>query len=413
MPDNEMTPRQRNPPRGSAAPCSAPTRSTGPSEQDELASTAGSSIPSAPAPAPRIAKYTEADLQRILKVCLEAKGPQEGPFPDLYFGKSHMECYQFCQQCEDYFDTAGAKDNNRTLFAASFLRGRIGFRWHQHKRRIESHAPLSWVDFKAFLRKNLGDSRAFVDTIWSSVLRDSQYQQEEVQDWAFHLEHLQALLIEFDADGAPKESDLIRIFRQGLKPSIKAQMEQRRKELDDWDKILEKAINAEAKANLQPPSMLREMDQRCQRGNRPVHTTGAKFQASASRDPRDEPPNKAQAYDDPSASSERTQTPAEPMSRYSSRHSLRSGSVETSDKKYRKEKKKQRRQEQARKISTPAASGSATSPAGGARNSGVRKNLSHITCFKCDKKGHYADKCPEPKDYQVHRPPLQRSRPVS
>lgn len=37
---------------------------------------------------------------------------------------------------------------------------------------------LPWTEFKAFLRKNLGDSRAFIDTIWSKVKRDSQYQQE-------------------------------------------------------------------------------------------------------------------------------------------------------------------------------------------------------------------------------------------
>lgn len=33
-----------------------------------------------------------------------------------------------------------------------------------------------------------------------------------------------------------------------------------------------------------------------------------------------------------------------------------------------------------------------------ARSNGVRKDLSHITYFKCDKKGYYVDKCPEPKE---------------
>lgn len=96
-----------------------------------------------------------------------------------------------------------------------------------------------------------------VDSIWSRVKQDSQYQQEGVQDWAFHLEHLQAILIEFDADGAPEKSDLIRSFREGPKPSIKAQMEQRGRELDSWDELVEKAINAEAKTSLQPSPILR------------------------------------------------------------------------------------------------------------------------------------------------------------
>ena len=122
----------------------------------------------APAPATAVAKYTEEDLETILKICMDAEGSQEeGPqqpplkarFHELYFGKFHMECYHFCRQSEDHFDTAGATGPNRTPFAASFLRGRISFRWQQHKRRQEGVAPLPWSEFKTFLRKNLGDSQ--------------------------------------------------------------------------------------------------------------------------------------------------------------------------------------------------------------------------------------------------------------
>ena len=123
-----------------------------------------------------------------------------------------MECYHFCQQCEDHFATAGATGFNRTPFAASFLRNRISFCWHQHKLQSQAVAPLPWVEFKAFLRKSLGDSRSFVDNIWSKIKRDSQYQQEEVQDWASHLEHLQSIFIKFGADRAPEESDLFQFF---------------------------------------------------------------------------------------------------------------------------------------------------------------------------------------------------------
>lgn len=87
-------------------------------------------------------------------------------------------------------------------------------------------APLPWDDFKAFLRKGLGESKAPVDLIWSRIKRDFQYQQEKVQDWAAHLDHLQSILLEFLADGAPPEAVPIRYFREGLKPSIKAYMEQ-------------------------------------------------------------------------------------------------------------------------------------------------------------------------------------------
>ena len=53
-----------------------------------------------------MAKYTEEDLQQILKAVLEAQVPAfdepreklwKARTHDLYYGKSHMECYNFCQ----------------------------------------------------------------------------------------------------------------------------------------------------------------------------------------------------------------------------------------------------------------------------------------------------------------------------
>ena len=52
-------------------------------------------------------KYSKADLMRILKIFLETKGqepkakvPHEQllkvKVPDVYFGKSHINCYHFC-----------------------------------------------------------------------------------------------------------------------------------------------------------------------------------------------------------------------------------------------------------------------------------------------------------------------------
>ena len=105
--------------------------------------------------------------------------PRERPLkartPETYFGKSHMDCYHFCQQCEDYFETSGATGINRTPFAATFLRGAISLRWAQHKRRHKRATPITWSEFKVFLRKDLGSSQAFIDSIWSKFRRDSQY----------------------------------------------------------------------------------------------------------------------------------------------------------------------------------------------------------------------------------------------
>ena len=66
---------------------------------------------------------------------------------------------------EDHFDTAGATGPNSTTFAASFLCKKINFCWHQHSRQVTGVASLSWVEFKDFLRKILGEFPALVDTI--------------------------------------------------------------------------------------------------------------------------------------------------------------------------------------------------------------------------------------------------------
>ena len=112
----------------------------------------------------------------------------------------------------------------------------------------------------------------------------------------------------------------------------------------------------------------------------------SKSQASSTRDSREEPSDKAQSQDLNSSHASHSSQP----------HSSQSENVgETSDKKARKEKKKQRRleDERARKDSTLATGITASN----VPNGGTRKDLSYITCFNCDKKGHYVTKCPEPR----------------
>ena len=146
--------------------CHSPCRNLFPTSKDELASpapTKGSDtytltlaishaltsvlapapalpLGSAPVDANRMVKYSEADLQRILRTVLEARPPALAPAPQplafpnsprkrplkarfskLYCNKTHMECYNFIQQCKDHFATAKAKRPNCIPFAATFL----------------------------------------------------------------------------------------------------------------------------------------------------------------------------------------------------------------------------------------------------------------------------------------------------
>ena len=94
-----------------------------------------------------VPKYSKDNLQRIFKAVLEAWVSAPAPalasapvvsempreklkarFLDVYCEKSHMDCYNFCQQYEDYFAIAGATRLTQISFTASFLWDRISFR---------------------------------------------------------------------------------------------------------------------------------------------------------------------------------------------------------------------------------------------------------------------------------------------
>ena len=91
-------------------------------------------------------------------------------------------------------------------------------------------------------------------------------------DWAAHLEHLQTVFKEFDPATAPTKEVLICYSRDGLKPFIQAQMDERGRDLETWEEVIKKAIDAEAKAARQPQSLMKEMDNCCLWGYRPTKT---------------------------------------------------------------------------------------------------------------------------------------------
>ena len=56
---------------------------------------------------------------------------------------------------------------------------------------------------------------------------------------------------------------MICYFREGLKPSIKVEIEQQDREAIDFEEIVQKVVNAEAKASLRSSAMVRDSDIRC------------------------------------------------------------------------------------------------------------------------------------------------------
>ena len=122
-----------------------------------------------PASAPGLLwRYRDKDLQRATKLALKlfVKGqehgqlqvnstPHEQPlktwFLNLYYGNSHLDCYCFCQQYENYFKTAKANRSNQVFFAVLFLYRAIVQQCHQQKRCFEAKDPITQEEFKDFL----------------------------------------------------------------------------------------------------------------------------------------------------------------------------------------------------------------------------------------------------------------------
>ena len=138
-------------------------RNPPPGGKDELiggptgAPTKGSNIPTPSPPTSRAQTPTSAQVlaplsnkgffQQFMKAYLENQNQNQAPslapiqaklweqplkarFPDLYYGNSHLDCYRFCQQCEDHFNIARASMPNRISFTALFFHGSIVLRWH-------------------------------------------------------------------------------------------------------------------------------------------------------------------------------------------------------------------------------------------------------------------------------------------
>ena len=167
---------------------------------------------------------------------------------------------------------------NCTPFATIFFRGSMSLTWAEYKRRHKHSTLITWSKFKAFLRKDLGSSQAFIDSIWSKFRRDSLYQLEEARDWALHFQHFQSILLEVDLIQIINELTMICYFREDFKPSIKVKMEQQDRESMDFEEMMQRAINVEVKVGLRSSTMIQESDICYPRGHRPSHNTSSKVQ---------------------------------------------------------------------------------------------------------------------------------------
>ncbi len=107
------------------------------------------------------------------------------------------------------------------------------------------------------------------------------------------------MLKEFDPIGTPNKTTLIRYFWKGLRPFIQVQLNYQRQDLDVWEEVVEKTGDAKAKANLQLPFYVREIDSRCPKGYRLL---AKKDKENTYREPQNEASkdkNKAKSHSSP------------------------------------------------------------------------------------------------------------------
>ena len=90
---------------------------------------------------------------------------------------------------------------------------------------------------------------------------------------------------------------MICYFRKGLKPSIKVEIEQQDRESIEFEEIVQRAVNAEAKAGLKSSTMVQKSDIHCSRGHRPSYNTSSKVktQETTVKEPHTEEPRPKEA----------------------------------------------------------------------------------------------------------------------
>lgn len=133
-----------------------------------------------------------------------------------------MDCYNFIEQCKNYFAMFGFSGRNQVFCATTFLKKRVLNQWQQdnQKKRADIMILLTRAEFKIFLQESLGKTRVLVDDTQRKIRNVNQYQIEVVIDQLAYMKHLQSVLKEFNSIAVPINNLLIWYFWDDLRPSI-------------------------------------------------------------------------------------------------------------------------------------------------------------------------------------------------
>ena len=165
---------------------------------------------------------------------------------------------------------------------------------------------------------------------------------------------------------------MICYFQKGIKLSIKVEMEQQDRKSMNFEEMVQRAVNVEAKAGLRSSIMVRDSDICCLRDHRPSNSTASKVQTQET--------TIKDFYLEELKVKETRPT------------SSRTKANEPS-KQAHKEKKKKKHQERRDKEQTPASTANETKVQQKKKKMNKDRDVSKVTCFNCNKKGHYTSSC--------------------
>ena len=155
---------------------------------------------------------------------------------------------------------------------------------------------------------------------------------------------------------------MICYFREGLKLSIKVEIKQRDRESMDFEEMMQKAVNVEAKAGLKSSTMVQDSNARCFRGHYLSHNTSSKVQTQGSKN----------------SSRSKKPKPKNPKPA-----PLRNNAAEPTKKEDKKDKKKKLWNQRQKK--QPLATDANTEAL---KKKKKRRDPNEVTCFNCDKKDY-------------------------
>ena len=172
---------------------------------------------------------------------------------------------------------------------------------------------------------------------------------------------------------------MIRYFWKSLKPSIKVEINQQDRASISFEEMVQKAVNTEAKTGLKSNIMVWNLDACCSRSHRLFHNTFSKVQTQGSKDPSC--PKETKIKNLKSA-----------LSRNNAAKSHKKDNRKDKKKRFQGQRRKYTREQ---KKQTPATNINTTNIS---KKNKKEHNVSEITYFNCDKKGHFAIDCTKSKN---------------